>query len=67
MALTQGQLFCEVCGRPTLHAREHLSDEWGCLLTLLTSGLFLVAWLVIAIFESFKPWRCQICGTVHRT
>lgn len=53
---------CRECGRRTLHEKEHFSFGWGCLLSLLTVGLFLPVWLLIGIFEAFKPYRCVNCG-----
>jgi len=62
MTMQQAQKTCENCGRKTLHGRERFSDGWGCLLTILTGGLFLPAWVVIWLLDSFKPWVCQSCG-----
>ena len=62
MALLQARRYCRECGKKTLHAREHFGAGWGLLLTVLTGGLFLPVWLLIAIVEAFKPWRCQVCG-----
>ena len=62
MGMVQTQRYCKVCGRKTLHARIFFSDGIGCIITLLTVGLFLPIWLLIKILEAFKPWRCQNCG-----
>jgi len=67
MSLMQAQRFCNTCGHKTLHAREHFSGGWGCLLTILTGGIFLIVWIIIAILEAFKPWRCQNCGKGRMT
>ena len=62
MAVSQVQRHCPVCGRPTLHERHTFGFGWGCLLTVLTGGIFLIVWAIIAVVEMFKPWRCQVCG-----
>lgn len=62
MATKQKQRKCPVCGRRTLHQKEVFDDGWGCLLTILTGGLFFLVWIVIGIVELFKPYRCQVCG-----
>ena len=60
--MTLGRFYCDTCGRETLHAKETFGDFWGVLLTLFTAGLFLIVWVIIKIFETRKPWSCQICG-----
>lgn len=62
MAIRQKQKYCPVCGRYTLHAKEMFSDGMGCLLTLLTGGLFLLLWIPLGIIQSLSPYRCQSCG-----
>jgi hypothetical protein len=62
MALKQTSRYCDYCGQYTLHTCETFSGAWGCLLTILTGGLFLIPWIILAIFDQFKPWRCQRCG-----
>ena len=58
----QGAKFCKICQRATLHEQPSMSTGWGCLLTILTSGLFLLVWIPMAILDSLKKWRCQTCG-----
>lgn len=61
--MAQKQRHCRTCGRPTLHAcSPSMSDGFGCIITLLTGGLFLLLWLPLIILDMFKPWRCQTCG-----
>ena len=63
MAQMQTQGFCKTCGRNTLHTRQTFGLGWGCLLTILTGGLFIPIWIIIAVVEASKPWRCQVCGS----
>jgi len=45
-----------------LHNRkESVGFAMGILLTVLTGGLFIPVWVLIALFSN--PWICQTCGT----
>lgn len=66
--MIQSRRNCRSCGRKTLHARATLGTGWGCLLTVLTAGLFLPIWLLIGVWEGLAvPWRCQECGQGRRS
>ena len=54
--------FCKYCRRNTIHSREQFGTGLGCLLTLLTAGLFLPVWLLIWLVQSQRPLRCELCG-----
>lgn len=62
MGIQQASRFCKRCTQHTLHARHTFSGGMGCLLTLLTGGLFLLFWIPYMFLESLRPWRCQACG-----
>ena len=62
MANIQGRRYCKECGKKTLHERDHFSGGMGCLITIVTGGLFIPIWIIVLINEAFKPWRCQNCG-----
>lgn len=63
MALAQAQRFCKLCRRHTLHGRAVLGVGMGCILSVLTAGLFIPVWMVISVLGgSFGTWRCQTCG-----
>lgn len=46
----------------TLHQRDMFSGSWGCLLTVLTAGLFLPIWFFLMLLDGFRKFRCQDCG-----
>lgn len=50
-----------------MHLRDSFSGGIGCLLTVITAGLFLPVWILILILEAFKPWLCQNCGHKRMT
>ncbi len=62
MATQQSQVYCRTCQRSTLHHKEYFDAGWGCLLTLLTCGLFLLFWIPLGIIRWFNPRVCQTCG-----
>jgi len=62
MGQLQRQRYCKTCQKKTLHARATFSGGWGIFLTIITAGLFLPVWLLIALIQAFSPWRCQVCG-----
>lgn len=59
MGILRKGSYCKECERKTMHERVVFSDLGGCLLTLLTLGLFLPIWF---LYNVFQPWRCQSCG-----
>lgn len=63
MAVKQISRHCRTCGRQTLHQKQIFGGSWGCLLTLLTAGLFLPIWLLSDLLGILKPYRCQMCGS----
>ena len=59
----QASKFCKVCQKHTLHEKQQLSNGTGCLLTVITCGVFLPFWLIYSILIlPFRPFRCQTCG-----
>jgi hypothetical protein len=66
--MVQTQRHCRACKRKTLHARQTFSNAQGCLLTVLTLGLFLPFWMFIILMGGASgPWRCQQCGKTRWT
>lgn len=66
MAMKQGGFWCETCEQQTLHGKKHFSGVAGLLISILTLGLFLPVWAVIALSETTNSYRCQVCGTPKR-
>lgn len=62
MSTVQKQKFCRNCGKKTLFAKERFSGGMGCLLTILTAGLFIPIWLLADGLSILRPYRCQQCG-----
>lgn len=64
MAIEKRQKFCSYCERKVLAERDKgIGDGFGCLLTILTGGLFLILWIPLIIINSFGAYRCPVCGS----
>lgn len=62
--MKQTRLYCQDCGKKTLFAKGSIGAGWGCLLTIITAGGFLLIWpLLFLLGMFFDPWKCQTCGT----
>ena len=47
-----------------MHEKEQLNSGMGCLLTILSGGLFLPFWVFYSVLIlPFRPYRCTQCGT----
>lgn len=66
MGISHRSRFCRVCQAQRLHTRHSFSGGMGCLLTIVTLGLFLPVWAIIAVRDGLEPYRCQQCGTGKR-
>ena len=62
MATSYSQHHCKTCERQTMHVKHSFSGGMGCLLTILTGGLFIPIWLLILLWQSLEMPRCQVCG-----
>lgn len=61
--MSQVSRHCAECGHKTLHVKEQMSNGMGCLITILTGGLFIPFWLFYSVLIlPFRPYRCQQCG-----
>jgi len=67
VARLQTRRWCRYCERKTLHERATLNSTLGCLLSVLTLGLFIPVWILIGLFEALTvSWKCQTCGGAKR-
>lgn len=56
--------YCPVCQQKRMGQKEVLGDGFGCILCLLTVGLFLPVWIFLKMVNEWpKPYRCTVCGT----
>lgn len=58
------QDYCPHCQANVLAERTSgISDGMGCLISLLTLGLFLPFFLLARIAADFRPYLCPHCGS----
>ena len=63
MTPTKKRGYCPECDRNVMAEREAgISDGWGCLLTILTGGLFFPLWVLLWILNAQNTYDCPICG-----
>jgi len=62
MAMKQDSRHCAGCNRVTLHGKPQFGFGWGCLLTILTGGIFIPIWLLADLVDCFGSYVCQTCG-----
>jgi hypothetical protein len=53
---------CASCKCERLFVAHEIQHLRHFMSTLLTGGLWLVVWLVVALERSLRPWRCSQCG-----
>lgn len=61
MAISQTARHCRDCGLITLHQRRRLGVGWGLFWTFVTGGLFIPVWLLIALADGNREYRCVSC------
>ena len=60
----KAQRYCKMCGRKVLAERSlGIGDGMGCLLTIITAGLFLPLWLLLRAINAMAGFRCPVCGS----
>jgi len=58
------QRFCQECKRNVYAERPTgISDGIGCLLIVITAGLFLPFFLLLRTINAFSSYKCPICGS----
>ena len=65
MPVSQSSRFCPQCQQNTLHIKHRYSGSMGCLLTVVTGGLFLPFWALCDLLGVLRPARCQTCGSAE--
>lgn len=62
MALSQTSQFCSACNTTTVHQRGRFSAGWGVALTMITGGMFIPVWILIAITDAGRAYKCASCA-----
>jgi len=53
---------CKTCGQKRLFEKEKQNNLLHLILSLVTVGIWLPVWILIAVLGAFKPYRCTVCG-----
>lgn len=62
------QGYCECCNATVLAERQSgMSDGMGCLLIIVTAGLFLPIYLLARFAGELRPFLCPRCGSAIKT
>ena len=62
MPVKQNQFFCPVCHQPRLFTKPAPNHLVHGLVSLFLCGLWIPVWIIAAIVNSSKPYRCTFCG-----
>lgn len=62
MGIEYRQRWCETDQRLVRAERATPNHILHLILSIVTAGLWLIVWLLVAIENGNRPWRCPICG-----
>lgn len=65
MGTQRAQRYCPTENRIVLSERETPNHAIHALLSVITVGIWLPVWLLIALLSG-KPWLCPTCGSKTR-
>ncbi len=65
MATKQKMQKCKTCGKKTLHIQQTPNHILHLLLTVVTGGLWAIAWIIISL--SSKNPQCTVCGSDNKS
>lgn len=52
---------CSKCQKKTLHIEQKMNHILHLLLSVVTAGVWIIVWIILAILHSNKP-QCTMCG-----
>ena len=61
MPTTNFMANCSKCQKKTLHIEQKMNHILHLLLSIVTAGVWIIVWVILAILHSNKP-QCTICG-----
>ena len=61
MPTTNVMTNCSKCQKKTLHIEQKMNHILHLLLSIVTAGVWIIVWVILAILHSNKP-QCTICG-----
>ena len=61
MPTTNVMTNCSKCQKKTLHIEQKLNHILHLLLSVVTAGVWLIVWILLALFHD-KKTQCTVCG-----
>lgn len=61
MSTYQEMMYCAACDKPTIHLRTKTSHILHLLLSLVTAGIWIIVWILMAQSNSLRS-QCTACG-----
>lgn len=62
MGMEYQQRWCETDQRLVRAERPKPNHILHLILSILTAGLWLIVWFLVAVEKGNRPWQCPICG-----
>lgn len=62
MSTMTARRMCKTCGQHRMFRKEKQNNVLHLILSVVTVGVWLPVWLLIAIAGAFTPYRCTVCG-----
>lgn len=63
VAYVEAQRYCENCDEYVLARRKGTNHVLHAVLAVVTAGLWLLVWPVVAWINRAQPYLCQPCGS----
>lgn len=67
MATINAQRPCPTCEQVMMFQKRGTNHLLHFLVTILTGGLWLFAWVAVGLMRLGAPWRCSKCGSAPTT
>lgn len=62
MATVSTRKFCPDCNQNRLFEKSGTNNILHLLLSVITVGCWIPIWILCAVLNAFRPFRCQSCG-----
>lgn len=53
---------CSTCGQKRPFQKQGVNHVLHLILTIITVGVWVVVWILLALMNGFTPYRCSVCG-----
>lgn len=67
MTTVQTSDYCHVCGRRSLFEKQRINHVLHLILSLVTLGIWSLAWITLGTVNTVRGVRCASCGAKRGT